>query len=134
MSNVTIRDIRVILTEPDGIRLVIVKVETSEPGLYGVGCATFTQRPLPVKVAVEKYLRPFLIGLERERHRGHLAIELRQFVLAQRRSAQQRAERGGPGPVGHQRQDGRYAGVRPVGRPGEGGRRGLRPRKRQRTG
>ena len=62
MSNVTIRDIKVILTEPDGIRLVIVKVETSEPGLYGVGCATFTQRPLPVKVAVEKYLRPFLIG------------------------------------------------------------------------
>ena len=62
LSDVTIRDIRVILTEPDGIRLVIVKVETSEPGLYGVGCATFTQRPLPVKVAVEKYLRPFLIG------------------------------------------------------------------------
>ena len=62
MNSVTIRDIRVILTEPDGIRLVIVKVETSEPGLYGVGCATFTQRPLPVKVAVENYLRPFLIG------------------------------------------------------------------------
>ena len=62
LSDVTIRDIRVILTEPDGIRLVIVKVETSEPGLHGVGCATFTQRPLPVKVAVEKYLRPFLIG------------------------------------------------------------------------
>ena len=62
MTQVTIRDIRAILTEPDGIRLVIVKVETSETGLYGVGCATFTQRPLPVKSAVEDYLRPFLIG------------------------------------------------------------------------
>ena len=62
MSNVTIRDIRIILTEPDDIRLVVVKVETSEPGLYGVGCATFTQRPLPVKSAVEDYLRPFLLG------------------------------------------------------------------------
>ncbi len=62
MSQVTIRDIRAILTEPDGIRLVIVKVETSEPGLHGVGCATFTQRPLPVKSAVEDYLRPFLVG------------------------------------------------------------------------
>ena len=62
MTQVTIRDIRVILTEPDGVRLVIVKVETSEPGLYGVGCATFTQRPLPVKSAVEEYLRSFLLG------------------------------------------------------------------------
>ena len=42
MTQVTIRDIRVILTEPDGVRLVIVKVETSERGLHGVGCATFT--------------------------------------------------------------------------------------------
>ena len=134
MSNVTIRDIKVILTEPDGIRLVIVKVETSEPGLYGVGCATFTQRPLPVKVAVENYLRPFLIGRNVSRHRGHLAIELRQFVLAQRRRAQQRAERGGPSSVGHQGQDGRYAGVRPPGRPGAGGGRGLCARERQRTG
>ena len=62
MSNVKIRDIRVIFTEPDNIRLVIVKVETTEPGLYGVGCATFTQRPTPVKAAVEDFLRPFLKG------------------------------------------------------------------------
>ena len=62
MANPTIRDIRVILTEPDNIRLVIVKVETSEPGLYGLGCATFTQRPSTVVAAVEDYLRPFLIG------------------------------------------------------------------------
>jgi mannonate dehydratase len=62
MSNITIRDIRVILTEPDNIRLVLVKVETSEPDLYGLGCATFTQRPSAVVAAVNDYLRPFLIG------------------------------------------------------------------------
>jgi len=59
---VRIRDVRAICTAPEGIRLVVVKVETSEPGLYGLGCATFTQRPLAVVTAVEKYLRPFLIG------------------------------------------------------------------------
>ncbi|MGC4105736.1 MAG: D-galactonate dehydratase family protein [Thermomicrobiales bacterium] len=59
---IRIRDVKVILTAPDGIRLVVVKIETTEPGLYGVGCATFTQRPLAVQTAVEEYLRPFLIG------------------------------------------------------------------------
>src|SRR5688572_5196572 len=59
---VRIRDVRVILTAPDNIRTVIVKIETTEPGLHGIGCATFTQRPLVVKTAIEEYLRPFLIG------------------------------------------------------------------------
>lgn len=59
---IRIRDVKVILTAPDGIRLVIVKVETSEPGLYGVGCATFTQRPVAVVTAIEEYLKPFVIG------------------------------------------------------------------------
>ena len=61
-SGVRIRDVKVILTAPDGIRLVIVKIETTEPGLYGLGCATFTQRPLVVKTAIEEYLRPFVLG------------------------------------------------------------------------
>jgi len=59
---VKIRDIRTILTAPNGIRLVVVKVETTEPGLVGWGCATFTQRALVVETAIEKYLKPFLIG------------------------------------------------------------------------
>lgn len=59
---VNIRDIKTILTAPNGIRLVIVKVETTEPGLAGWGCATFTQRALVVQTAIEQYLKPFLIG------------------------------------------------------------------------
>ena len=57
-----ITNVRTICTAPEGIALVVVKVETSSPGLYGLGCATFTQRPLTVVTAVEEYLRPFLIG------------------------------------------------------------------------
>ncbi len=57
-----ITKIRSILTAPDGIGLVIVKVETDQDGLYGLGCATFTQRPTLVARAVEEYLDPLLQG------------------------------------------------------------------------
>lgn len=67
MSQILIRDVKVILTAPDGINLVVVKIETSEPGLYGLGCATFTQRYLAVQTAVEEYLKPFLIGKDVQR-------------------------------------------------------------------
>ncbi|MBP6820022.1 MAG: starvation-sensing protein RspA [Acidobacteria bacterium] len=59
---VKIKDIKTIMTAPNRIRLVVVKIETTEPGLVGWGCATFTQRALVVQTAIEKYLRPFLIG------------------------------------------------------------------------
>ena len=59
---VTIRDIKTICTAPEGINLLVVKVETSEPGLYGLGCGTFAYRHLAVKLVVEEYLRPLLIG------------------------------------------------------------------------
>jgi mannonate dehydratase len=57
-----ITKVRAFLTAPARIRLVVVRVETSEPGLYGLGCATFTQRVKPVVVAVNDYLDPFLRG------------------------------------------------------------------------
>jgi len=59
---VTIQDVQTILTQPAGSRLVIVKIITLEPGLYGLGCATFTQRFHAVHAALEKHLKPFLIG------------------------------------------------------------------------
>lgn len=62
MKPLKITRVRCILTQPGGPRLAVVKVETDEPGLYGLGCATFTQRIKLVKAAVEEYLDPFLRG------------------------------------------------------------------------
>ncbi len=59
MENLKIRDVRAIMTAPAGIDLIVVKVETNEPELYGLGCATFTQRGLAVQTAVDQYLKPF---------------------------------------------------------------------------
>lgn len=61
---ITIRDVQtfVVQTGGAGTRFIIVKVLTSEPGLYGLGCATFTQRFHPVVAALESHLKPFVIG------------------------------------------------------------------------
>ncbi len=64
---VRVTDLKVVLTAPEGIRLVVVKIETDQPGLVGWGCATFTQRPLAVATALEEYLRPFIIGRDVDR-------------------------------------------------------------------
>ncbi len=58
----TIDDVEIILTQPGRARLAVVKIRTSEDGLHGVGCATFTQRIHAVAAALEKHLKPFLIG------------------------------------------------------------------------
>ncbi len=62
MAPVTIRKVKAIGTAPAGSNLVIVKVETSEPGLYGLGCATFTQRAEVVVTAINNYMGDFCIG------------------------------------------------------------------------
>ena len=53
-----IKDVTVIATAPAGLRLSVVKITTDQDGLYGYGCATFTQRAELVNAAVEKYLQP----------------------------------------------------------------------------
>ena len=62
MDPVKITKVRPILTAPYGINLVVVKVETDQPGLYGLGCATFTQRAHTVVAAVKDYLDPYFKG------------------------------------------------------------------------
>ena len=66
-SPITIRDVQTILTEPAGSRLIVVKIITSEPGLYGLGCATFTQRYRAVHAAIQEHLRPLVIGRDVDR-------------------------------------------------------------------
>jgi mannonate dehydratase len=62
MSIPKIKDVQVIATAPAGVRLTVVKIVTDQDGLYGYGCGTFTQRADLVNAAVERYLKPFLVG------------------------------------------------------------------------
>lgn len=59
LQKVKIKKVRAIKTAPYGIELVIVKVETDQPGLHGVGCATFRQRAHAVSTAIDEYLDDF---------------------------------------------------------------------------
>jgi mannonate dehydratase len=64
MKPITIQDVKTFLvqTAGAGTRFIIVKVLTSEPGLYGLGCATFTQRFRAVYAALEEHVKPFVLG------------------------------------------------------------------------
>ncbi|HMG64184.1 MAG TPA: enolase C-terminal domain-like protein [Streptosporangiaceae bacterium] len=54
--------VRAVVTAPEGTPLVVVRVDTSDPGLYGLGCATFTQRYAAVAAAVEEHVAPLVVG------------------------------------------------------------------------
>src|SRR5262245_30317566 len=62
-----ITDVRTILTQPGGEHLVVVKVLTDEPEIYGLGCATHGERPLAVAAAIDQHAKPLLIGKECDR-------------------------------------------------------------------
>ena len=62
MSSLKITGTEIFLTQPAGARLVVVKVLTNEPGLFGLGCATFTQRCFAVAAAIERHIGPFVKG------------------------------------------------------------------------
>ena len=62
-----ITDVKTILVQTEGEHLVIVKVLTNEPGLYGIGCATHGERPLAVAAAIDQHLKPTLIGKDCDR-------------------------------------------------------------------
>ena len=57
-----ITKVKAIITAPEGIGLVIIRVDTDVPGLYGLGCGTFTWRCTLVAQAVNEYLDPLLRG------------------------------------------------------------------------
>ena len=59
---ITIQDIQVILTQPHLSPLAIVKVITSEPGLIGLGCASYSRHIYAVEAAIEHRLKPLLLG------------------------------------------------------------------------
>lgn len=61
-EDIAITSVRAIATAPGGTPLVVVRIDTNVPGLYGLGCATFTQRWKAVKTMVEEHLARLLIG------------------------------------------------------------------------
>ena len=67
MSDIRITDVRAITCAPDGSNLIVVRIDTNQPGLYGLGCATFTQRWKVVVTAIGEYMKPLLVGRDATR-------------------------------------------------------------------
>ncbi|MCZ2074002.1 MAG: starvation-sensing protein RspA [Bryobacterales bacterium] len=64
----TIKDVKVIPTSGGGrYRWVFLKIITSEPGLYGIGSAGNHYQTHAVIAALEKHLKPWLIGKDPNR-------------------------------------------------------------------
>ena len=61
-SGLRITRVRTFLTAPAGVPLCVVRVETDQPGLYGIGSADALQRLLLLPTLVEQYVEPLLRG------------------------------------------------------------------------
>ncbi len=69
--------------DPAQTRLTVVKVLTSEPGLYGLGCASFCFRPAAVAAAIDQYLQEDLsTGTRGCREHRHLRANRREVPEA----------------------------------------------------
>ena len=62
MSEIRITKVSAIETRPQGSNLIVVRIDTNQPGLYGYGCATYTQRHKAVVTAIEEYMDQLLVG------------------------------------------------------------------------
>jgi mannonate dehydratase len=62
LAPLKITKVKAIPTCPHGLELIVVKVETNDPEIYGLGCATFRQRAHAVVAAVDEYLDDFCRG------------------------------------------------------------------------
>lgn len=62
MPPLTIKDVQLIRTAPQSPNWTIVKVITSEPGLYGLGSASHMEVPAASEAYIETRLKPFVIG------------------------------------------------------------------------
>jgi mannonate dehydratase len=64
----TIKDVKVITTSAGrNYRWVFLKIITSEPGLYGIGSANDSYQTQAVVAALEKHMKPWLIGKDPDR-------------------------------------------------------------------
>lgn len=61
-AKIRITAVRTFLTAPQGCPHLVVRVETNDPGLYGLGCASDPQRTLAVRSVLDDYLAPMLLG------------------------------------------------------------------------
>lgn len=61
-EDIEITSVRSIVTAPEGTALVVVRIDTNVDGLYGLGCATFTQRWKAVQTFVDEHLARLLVG------------------------------------------------------------------------
>ena len=62
LPRLKITDVKVIRTQVGNNYLTNVKVLTNEPGLYGVGCGSHSERPFLVAETIEKFLKPAVVG------------------------------------------------------------------------